>query len=85
MDTPDAIPLANPLRAAAEHLRERTPVLPREKVQAAISTAALAMWWPRIPASESNTSPGCANSRPTTSGAMNSLMMCHAVRVVSAL
>ena len=28
---------------------------------------------------------GCANSRPSTSGAMNSAMMCHAVRVVSEL
>ncbi len=53
--------------------------------QAAISTAALAMKWPRTRASAGKTSRGCENSTPTTSGATNSEMMCQAVSVVSLL
>ena len=81
IDTPDAI-------------RSRVPPSTRHngtfccranRSHAAISTAAFAMLWPRIALSAGNTSRGCANSTPTTRGAMKPLMMCHAVSFVSAL
>src|SRR5438094_675922 len=53
--------------------------------QAAISTAAFAMLWPRIAFSAGKISLGCAKPTPRTRGAMKSLMMCHAVSLVSAL
>ena len=56
-----------------------------KRSQAAISTAPLAMKWPRTRASAAKISRGCGKSTPRTSGAMNSLMTCHVVSVVSLL
>ena len=82
IETPEAIRSRDPAE------RRRASGSPRcfaDRSHAAISTAAFAMLWPRIAASAGKTSRGCANSTPSTRGAMNSAMMCQAVSFVSAL
>ena len=83
IETPEAIDRARGFRRAARD--SGSPCCRAKRSHAAISTAALAMWWPRMRASAAKMSRGCAKVRPSTSGAMKSAMMCHAVRVVSAL
>ena len=67
----------------ATRLRAASPRCRAYRSHAAISTAAFAMLWPRIALSAGNTSRGCANSTPSTRGAMKSAMMCQTVSFVS--
>ncbi len=60
-----------------------TPSLRAAMSQAAISTAAFAMRWPRIHPTGARISSGSPNSRPTTRGRMNWVSTCQAVSVVS--
>ena len=81
IETPDAIRgRVPPITADSGR-----PCCRANRSHAAISTAALAMWWPRMAFSAGNTSRGCAKSTPSTRGAMNSAMMCQTVSLVSEL
>ena len=60
-----------------------TPSIRAARSHAAISTAALAMRWPRIHDTGDRTYSGPVASRPITRGRMKSERTCHAVSVVS--
>ena len=81
IDTPEAMRSRVPPSTADS---ER-PAIFAWRSQAVISSSALAMLWVRTRFIAGNTSRGCSNSRPTTSGARNWVTMCQTVSVVSPL
>ena len=68
IDTPEAIAVAR----AAQHRRQRAGRDLRVEIPRGHLDGALAMLWVRTRFIAGNTSRGCSNSRPTTSGARNS-------------